>query len=210
MCPALGKTGAERQGWRSYCCVLENSTVFSLRSQAADRPLLSKEHGYGQVVEGPISSQEASLLLSKLLQPLRLAQWPHFSHFPGVILSWVLWAFQIEATSHKNLIKKTQSSPIWSYIYFSQIYLVSLHSPWFHSFLLLSWWHLCLQSLFLFSQPPLFVVFSFPVTGITPPSLQPWGRCCPRAGRKKKCGPIGSRLWKFLYRSCCWGWGWTW
>lgn len=200
MCPAPSRTGAERRGWRSYCCVLEHSTVFSLRPQAADRPPLSKEHGYGQVVEGPVSSQEASLLLSMLLQPLRLAQWPHFSHFPGVILSWVLWAFQIEATSHKNLIKKTHTIVTYLKLYIFPPDLFGFASQPLVSFVfaLLLMASLSSISFFLFPLLLFFVMFSFPVIVITSPSLQPWGRCCPGPGRKKESGPIGSRLWKFL------------
>lgn len=156
--------------------------------------------GGGRWWKVPLSPQEVFLLLSRLLLLPKLT---HLSHFPGVILSWDLWPFQIEASLHNNLILKHNCHLFESIDFPPDLFGFTSQPQRFIHFCFIS-----IFSLFLslipnpLSQPnphpPL-----LPIMVITPLSLYPWGQVLPLswAGRKKECGPTGSGLWKFLWKS---------
>lgn len=178
LCPALSETGTERRGGGSH-----RSVPLRPMGQVGLHCLRKVDMGrwWTQVVEGPISPQEASLLLPRLL--LKLALWPCFSHFPGVMLSCVLWTFQIEATSHNNLIDKNNC-------HLFEVIKFPFRSTWFHnrqvSFIFALQLMLSLSSISFSPLLPTQLTLSW---DFPPPllcsHLHP-SRCCSRAGSRGK------------------------
>lgn len=146
----------------------------------------------------PYSSCQRLLLLLKLT---------HLSHFPGVILSWDLWPFQIEASLQNNLTLKHKCHLSEALDFPPDLFGFTSQPPGFIQFCfaadVISIFSLILSLIPTSPSPNPTHTASSSYHGDHTSIPLPLRQVLPLSwvGRKKECGPTGSGLWKFLWRS---------